>query len=42
LIQNAVLDCIHARRSTRSFLDRQIEPELLDTLLEKDILSFQR
>ena len=33
MIQNEVLDCIHARRSTRSFLDRQIEPEQLDALL---------
>lgn len=33
MIQNEVLDCIRARRSTRSFLDRQIEPEKLDALL---------
>lgn len=33
MIQNKVLDCIHGRRSTRQFLDRQIEPEQLETLL---------
>lgn len=31
---NEILDCIHARRSTRSFEDRQIEPEQLDALLD--------
>jgi len=34
LIQNEVLDCIHARRSTRSFLDQQIEDSQLETLLD--------
>jgi nitroreductase len=37
VIQNEVLNCIHARRSTRSYLDRQIEPEQLDTLLDAAI-----
>jgi nitroreductase len=37
MIQNDVLSCIHARRSTRSFLDRQIEPEQLDILLDAAI-----
>ena len=34
MIQNEVLNCIHGRRSTRQFLDRQIEPEQLETLLD--------
>ena len=34
MIENAVTDCIHARRSTRSFTQKQIEPEQLETLLE--------
>lgn len=34
MIQNEVLDAIHARRSTRSFTSRQIEPEQLETLLD--------
>ena len=33
-MKNEVLDCIRARRSTRSFEARQIEPEALDALLE--------
>lgn len=36
-MQNAVLECIRARRSTRDFLPRQIEPEQLDALLEAAI-----
>jgi nitroreductase len=31
---NEVLDCIHARRSTRKFLERQIETEQLEALLD--------
>lgn len=34
MYQNEVLNCIHARRSTRSFQEKQIEPEQLDTLLD--------
>jgi Nitroreductase len=34
MIQNAVLDCIHARRSTRNFTGRQIEREQLEALLD--------
>lgn len=34
MITNEVLDCIHARRSTRKFLERQIELEQLETLLD--------
>lgn len=34
MIQNEVLDAIHARRSTRSFTERQVEPEQLETLLD--------
>ena len=37
VIQNEVLDCIFSRRSTRSFEERQIEPEQLNTLLEAAI-----
>lgn len=37
LINNEVLNCIHARRSTRSFLEQQIEDEQLDTLLDAAI-----
>ena len=37
VIQNEVLNCIHARRSTRDFLDRQVEPEQLDALLDAAI-----
>ncbi len=33
MIHNAVIDCIHARRSTRHFQDRQIETEHLEALL---------
>jgi len=34
MIQNEVLDCIHARRSTRQFLDTPVEPEKLDAILD--------
>lgn len=34
MIQNEVLACIHARRSTRRFQRRQLEPEQLETLLD--------
>jgi nitroreductase len=37
MIQNEVLDCIHARRSTRQFQEQQIEPEQLETLLDAAI-----
>ncbi|MBE6828900.1 MAG: nitroreductase family protein [Ruminococcaceae bacterium] len=37
MIQNEVLDCIHKRRSTRRFQERQIEPEQLETLLDAAI-----
>lgn len=37
MIQNEVLNSIHARRSTRSFEERQIEPEQLKTLLDAAI-----
>jgi nitroreductase len=37
MIQNEVLSCIHGRRSTRRFQDRQIEPEQLETLLDAAI-----
>lgn len=37
MIQNEVLDAIHARRSTRSFTERQITPEQLETLLDAAI-----
>ncbi len=37
MIQNEVLSGLHARRSTRSFQDLQIEPEELDTLLDAAI-----
>ncbi len=37
MITNAVLDCIRTRRSTRSFLDRPVEDELLETLLDAAI-----
>lgn len=37
MIQNEVLDTIHARRSTRSYQERQIEPEQLETLLDAAI-----
>ncbi len=37
MIRNEVLDAIHARRSTRSFTDRQLEPEQLETLLDAAI-----
>ncbi|MDR1730885.1 MAG: nitroreductase family protein [Synergistaceae bacterium] len=33
-MENEVLNCIHARRSTRSFLDRQVSPEHLKILLD--------
>jgi nitroreductase len=34
---NEILDCIHARRSTRRFTEWQISPEQLDTLLDAAI-----
>ena len=34
---NEVLNCIHARRSTRRFTDEQISPEQLDALLDAAI-----
>ncbi|WP_444658025.1 nitroreductase family protein [Caproiciproducens sp. R2] len=37
MIQNEVLDCIHKRRSTRRFQERQIESEQLETLLDAAI-----
>lgn len=37
LIQNEVLNCIHARRSTRNFQERQIEQVQLDTILNAAI-----
>ncbi|MGX8709881.1 MAG: nitroreductase family protein [bacterium] len=37
MMQNEVLDCIHKRRSTRRFQERQIEPEQLETLLDAAI-----
>ncbi len=36
-IQNDVLNCIHTRRSIRSFQERQLEPEQLDALLQAAI-----
>ena len=37
MMQNKILDAIHARRSTRSFTEQQIEPEQLETLLDAAI-----
>ena len=37
MIRNEVLNAIHARRSTRSFTGRQVEPEQLETLLDAAI-----
>jgi nitroreductase len=37
MIRNTVLDCIRARRSTRSFLDRPVEDDLVETLLDAAI-----
>jgi nitroreductase len=37
MIRNEVLDAIHARRSTRSFVDQQVEAEQLETLLDAAI-----
>jgi Nitroreductase len=34
MIENEVLACIHGRRSTRRFEERQVEPEQLETLLD--------
>lgn len=34
MIRNEVLDCIHARRSTRQFQEKQIEDEDLEALLD--------
>ena len=37
MIRNEVLDAIHARRSTRSFTEQQVEQEKLETLLDAAI-----
>lgn len=37
MIENEVLNSIHARRSIRSFQERQVEPEYLETLLDAAI-----
>jgi nitroreductase len=37
MISNAVIDCIHSRRSTRRFQERQIEKEQLEALLDAAI-----
>jgi nitroreductase len=37
MIQNTVTDIIHKRRSTRSFQDRPVGPEQLETLLDAAI-----
>ena len=37
MIQNEVLNCIHVRRSTRSFLEQQIEVLQLETVLDAAI-----
>ena len=37
MIENEVLKCIHARRSTRVFQERQIETEQLETMLDAAI-----
>jgi nitroreductase len=37
MIHNEVLDCIRARRSTRHFLEKQVEPELIEALLEASV-----
>lgn len=37
MIQNEVLNSIHARRSTRNFQERQVEPEHLEALLDAAI-----
>ena len=37
MIKNEVTDCIHARRSTRSFQDRPIDLEQLETILDAAI-----
>lgn len=37
IIKNGILDCIYSRRSTRSFEEKQIEEEYLNTLLEAAI-----
>ena len=37
MVQNEVLDCIYARRSTRKFLERQIEAVHLEAILEAAI-----
>ena len=34
MIRNDVLDAIHARRSTRSYTERQVEPDQLEALLD--------
>lgn len=36
-ISNEILNCIHARRSTRRFLDKQISVELLEAILDAAI-----
>lgn len=37
MIHNQIIDCIHARRSTRQFRKRQIEAEQLETILDAAI-----
>jgi nitroreductase len=37
VIHNGILDCIRARRSTRHFLEKQVEPEYLEALLDAAI-----
>jgi len=34
MIRNEVLDCIHARRSTRQFQEKQVEQEYLEAVLD--------
>jgi nitroreductase len=36
-INNEILNCLHGRRSTRRFTDKQISPEQLDALLDAAI-----
>lgn len=37
MIRNEIIDCIHARRSTRQFQERQIEAQQLEALLDAAI-----
>ena len=37
MIHNEILDCIRARRSTRNFLEKQVEQEYLEALLDAAI-----